>query len=384
MDTGNKPKSRVFWIIILLLIFLAGGVLLDRYVLPDLLKAIKVTAPTPVVTATPTTEPSASPIQSAQPEATPTPAPTPVDPKFSMSEPVAMAKQSVVTVIATFGKSETLHSGFVYTNGYIVTTYDGFEDAAKYAVVFDGDMRRVEAEVVQYDAMENLLVLTTERDDFMPVTIASGYSVKEGDYVFAVGTPLSIRYQNLVNRGIIAGVRRTLEGDETEYMIADVPTNPGHTGGVLFNNRGEMIGMLTDIRADAGFDSKGDPIAALGMTFVRPVDSIIPILNTLVKGKSIQRATLDMVVVNLTSRQLSALKIPNGIRVSLVKTGGAAQLAGIKNGDVILSFNGVDVTDTEMFNALVGSLHVGDTVVLIRLKNGEGQKVKVVVGNLTQ
>ena len=53
-------------------------------------------------------------------------------------------------------------------------------------------------------------------------------------------------------RGIIAGVQRTLEADETEYMIADVPTNPGHTGGVLFNNRGEMIGMLTDIRAKLG------------------------------------------------------------------------------------------------------------------------------------
>ena len=109
------------------------------------------------------------------------------------------------------------------------------------------------------------------------------------------GTPLDVRYQNLVTRGIVCGVGMATDEGEMQYIVTDAaPQTPGESGGALFSNRGEMIGMLTGKRADAGYDTKGDPIAALGMTFAVPTQSLESVLDTLITGQSVQRASLDM------------------------------------------------------------------------------------------
>lgn len=384
MESQQKPQSRFFWVFLLCVLLLIGGALLGLFVLPDLFSVQTGAASTPTQTqsapASATPADTATPPVDATPTEAPTPVPTPVDPADSMSETVSMARQSVVSVMATYGQGETLHSGFVYGDGFIVTTYAGFENAASYAVLFDGEDTPVGATVVQYDAMNNLLVLTTARTDLVPVTISDATS-KAGDYVFAVGTPLSIRFHNLVTRGIVCGTGYMPDDDQTSYILTDAATNPGETGGVLFNNRGEMIGMLTDIRADAGYDEKGDPIAALGMTFAVPVSSLQAALDTLVTGQSIQRASLDMSYIDLTSRQLTALSLLSGVRVTAVQTGGSAQLAGIKNGDVITAFNGVTITNSAMLDALIDSSRVGDIAELTRYKNGLNETISVTVTN---
>ena len=204
---------------------------------------------------------------------------------------------------------------------------------------------------------------------------------KAGDYVFAVGTPLNVRYQNLVTRGIVCGMGMATDEGEIQYIVTDAATNPGESGGALFSNRGEMIGMLTGIRADAGYDTKGDPIAALGMTFAVPVQSLDTVLDTLITGQSVQRASLDMSYIDLTNRQLSALSLVSGVRVTAVKTGGTAQLAGIHNGDVLIAFNGVAISNSVILDALIGSAHVGDTVDLTRYANGLSELVSVTITN---
>ena len=339
----------------------------------------------PAITQSAEPSPTQSLIATQSPEAstepTPTPAPTPIDPMDSMYDTVAMAKQSVVTVVAQYGRGETLHSGFIYGDGYIVTTYQGFERADAYRVYFDGENQSVNATVVQFDAVSNLMVLSTARNDLVPVTLGQSAGVHPGDYVFAVGTPLDVRYRNLVTRGIVCGLDMTLGEGERQYIITDAATNPGHTGGALFNSRGECIGMLMDARVDAGYNQSGDPVAALGMTFVVPVDDIKLLLVALSAGESLQRATLDMTVIDLSDRQLTALMLPYGVRVTSVKTGGAAQLAGIQNGDIFVAFNGVALTSSTMFNALIASEQVGSEVKLTRIQNGLYETVSVTVAN---
>ncbi len=394
MENQEKPQSRFFWVFLICVLLLIGGALLGLFVLPDLLTSqpasalssalIQSAEPSSPESQAPADTPvqtlEATPGEAVTPTVPPTPAPTPVDPMDSMSDTVALAKQSVVTVIARYGHGETLHSGFIYGNGYIITTFAGFENADAYAVLFDGESSPENATVVQHDTPSNLLVLTTVRTDLVPVVFSQD-TVKAGDYVFAVGTPLDVRYQNLVTRGIVCGVGMTFGEGETQYIVTDAATNPGESGGALFNNRGEMIGMLTDMRADAGYDAKGDPITALGMTFAVPVQSLQSAVDTLVLGQSIQRASLDMSYIDLTSRQLTALSLVSGVRVTAVKTGGAAQLAGIENGDVIIAFNGVTVLNSTMLDALIGSTDVGNTVELTRYENGLAETVFVTVAD---
>ncbi len=394
MDIQQKPQSRFFWVFLLCVLLLIGGALLGLFVLPDLLSSQQVAALSPVTTQSiepsnsavqtptgaPSPSPANSPVMTGTPTAPPTPAPTPINPLDSMSDTVSLAKQSVVTVIAKYGQSETLHSGFIYGNGFIVTTYNGFEKAESYAVLFDGDSIPINAAVVQFDIPSNLLVLSTTRIDLVPVVFSKDMA-RAGDYVFAVGTPLDVRYQNLVTRGIVCGVGMATDEGEMQYIVTDAATNPGESGGALFSNRGEMIGMLTGKRADAGYDTKGDPIAALGMTFAVPTQSLESVLDTLITGQSVQRASLDMSFIDLTNRQLSALSLVSGVRVTAVKTGGAAQLAGINNGDVIIAFNGVAISNSVILDALIGSAHVGDTVELTRYANGLSESVAITVTN---
>jgi len=395
MENAPKPRSRFYWIFIICIVLLVGGALLGLFVLPDMFKSRQAAIPSlPTQTTVPDTPddpaevptetPSESMAPTMEPTPVPTPAPTPIDPSFSMSDTVAFAKQSVVTVLAQYGKSQELHSGFIYGDGFIVTAYAGFEKAGSYSVLFNGESTPVAAKVIQFDAASNLLVLTTSRTDLVPVTWAQSASVKAGDYVFAVGTPLDIRYQNLVTRGTVGGVNMKAEDDGMSYIVTDAATNPGQQGGVLFNNRGEMIGMLTDVRMDAGYDKKGDPIQALGMTFAAPTDSIYNAVITLIKGQSVQRASLDLTAVDLTARQKTAMTLICGVRVTAVKTGGAAQLAGIQNGDILTAYNSVAITDVAMLDSLIGTAHVGDTVALTRVRNGLSEQVNVTVTNGVQ
>ena len=183
MDIHQKPQSRFFWVFLLCVLLLIGGALLGLFVLPDLLSSQPVAALSPATTqstepnntasVTPTDTPSQSPdetpVTTGTPTVPPTPAPTPIDPMDSMSDTVAFAKQSVVTIIAKYGQSETLHSGFVYGDGFIATTYSGFEKAESYAVLFDGESVSINATLVQFDVPSNLLVLSTTRTDLVPV-----------------------------------------------------------------------------------------------------------------------------------------------------------------------------------------------------------------------
>ncbi len=396
MEIPQKPRSRFFWISVLCVLLLIGGALLGLFVLPSIIAARQKAAllpgetpeasPTATVLLNPPTESPGIAVGEPTPGSTfvPTPAPTPINPQDSMSDTVAFAKQSVVIVLAQYGKSQVMHSGFVYGDGFIVTSYKGFEKASSYTVLINGETTPTLASVVQYDVESDLMVLSTSRTDLVPVTWAQSVFVKPGDFVIAVGTPLDTRYQNLVTRGIISGVNQTLSGSKTQYLITDAATNPGESGGVLFNNRGEMIGMLTDIRVDAGYDSKGDPVSALGMTFAVPSDAISPILKTLITGRSIQRASLDILVVELTARQKSALGLENGVRVTFVKTGGTAQLAGIVTGDILISYNGVALTNTAMLDSLVASSHVGDTAAIARIRNGVVETISIIIKDAAQ
>ena len=396
MENQQKPRSRFYWIFVFIVVLLIGGVLVGLFVLPTIQKASQqagllagetsVPSPTANILINPPVEETASPSaeSSAAPSSAVTPAPTSISPVDSMADVVGFAKQSVVVVLGQYGKSQVMHSGFVYGDGFIVTTYEGFEKASGFSILINGETAPTAANVVQYDVKSDLLVLTTARTDLIAVSILHSADAKQGDYVFAVGTPLDTRYQNLVTRGIISGVGETIAGSNDKYLITDAATNPGETGGVLFNSRGEMIGMLTDIRADAGYDGKGDPIAALGMTFVVPADAISPLLQQLVTGQSVQRATLDLMAVDLTARQKTSLKLLNGVRVTYVKTGGNAQLSGIANGDVLTAYNGVAITDTVMLDTLIAASRVGDTVTLSVFRNGVLQNISVVIKNAAE
>lgn len=386
MQDAKKPKSRFFRMFLLCVMLLAGGALLGLFVLPDWIEAYQTgtAAPTATPTASAATTPApttdGTPTPSPEDEPLSTPAPTPIDAGASIADTIGMAKQSVVAVIASFGKAQEVRSGFVYGNGFIVTTYAGLENASGYAIVVEGEAESTQATAVQHDAAADLLVLTTRRTDLVPATIAPNDAMA-GDFVFAVGTPLNLRFMNLVSRGLIAGVGIKPFDDGGDYLITDAATNPGHAGGALFNSRGEIVGMLTDLRADAGFDIRGDPIAALGMSFARPIKALIPTIDTLAAGEEVQRPSLEMTVIDLTGRQKAALGVAHGVRVTMVKTGGTAQLAGIQNGDVLTNLNGVGIPDAATFYAMVGAAPIGQNVQLTRVKNGVSAAVEVQVIN---
>ena len=198
-----------------------------------------------------------------------------------------------------------------------------------------------------------------------------------GEWVVAIGAPQA--FQKTVTQGIISAMHRTGISDPTDYqdfLQTDAPINPGNSGGPLLNLHGQVIGVNAAIATSSGgFE---------GLGFTIPSNIAVYVARALIQNGKIERGWLGVTIRDVPPEQAAAAGSAKGTSGSLVENvaqGGPAEKAGIAKGDIVVAFNGKEITNTNDLRNKVSQTTPGTVVTLGILRNGKRQDVKVTTGS---
>jgi len=339
------------------------------------------------------------------PSATASPAPTPYTPgtwKPSDQQPldnatipeinrrVSPSIVGIVNRVRRMDRFQTLAevdagsgSGIIISaDGYIVTNCHVIEGATNIIVTLKGG-DELPAELIGKDSRSDIAVLKIDRTDLIPIIMGNSEIVEVGETAIAIGNPLGDLVGTLT-AGVISGVNREVEMDGYKQTLlqTDAAINPGNSGGALVNIRGELIGINSLKSIYAGFDDYGNPIAAEGIGFAIPSNTVVPIIEALITNGMIERPGIGIYGHAVTETESADLKIPMGIYIVDVIRNGPADDAGIMQGDVLLTFNGAELTDFAVLTNMLDACHIGDEVRLDVWRNGREYICDVILAQL--
>ena len=266
-------------------------------------------------------------------------------------------------------------SGFIVSpDGIVLTNAHVVNDAAEVTVKLT-DKREFKAKVIGIDKPTDVAVLKIDATNLPTVKLDKADDVKVGEWVVAIGSPYG--FENTVTSGIVSAKWRTLPGDSyVPFIQTDVAVNPGNSGGPLFNMRGEVIGINSQIYSRSG--------GYQGLSFSVPINVALGIQDQLMQHGSVTRGRLGVGIqdVNQALADSFGLKKPAGALVSAVEKDSAAAKAGLEPGDVILRYNGKDITNSSQLPVLVADTAPGTTAKLEVMRKGETRRIDVTVGQL--
>lgn len=294
---------------------------------------------------------------------------------LTIADVVKLVGPAVVGVDATInsnaGRGSSLGSGFIISEGgLVVTNYHVIEGSSSINIILSNG-NEVSAEVVNYDAGEDLAVLNIIDNIEMPGVAELGDSsaVQTGEEVIAIGNPLGKEFSETVTSGIVSSANRTItksDSSKVEYIQTDAAINSGNSGGPLINSQGKVIGINTAKEVGEGIE---------GIGFSIPINVLKDKLDNLSK---------PMLLLGITGRTIDETtaklrNMPQGVYVVTVSQYSSAEKAGIQNGDIITSFDGNKITDIEQLNTYKQKYKKGDTVNITISRNGKDIKVKLVL-----
>jgi len=264
-------------------------------------------------------------------------------------------------------------SGFIINPDGLIVTNNHVVEGAKELTVTLANKQEYPAKIIGRDPKTDIALVKIEPKE--PLTTASlGDSdrLRVGDWVVAVGNPFGL--SNTVTAGIVSAKKRVIgAGPYDDFIQTDAPINPGNSGGPLFNLRGEVVGINTAIVPNGQ-----------GIGFAVAVNLAKNLLPQLEAKGEVTRGYLGVNVQSITPELAKSLNLKStkGALVADVMKGGPAEAAGLKRGDVILSFDGKDVAEVSALPALVAATPVDKTAAVRILRNGREQSVSVAVGRM--
>ena len=269
-------------------------------------------------------------------------------------------------------RSSALGSGFVISeDGYIVTNNHVIESADEVEIeFFSGD--RLTATVVGTDPKTDIALLKVEADVPLPfVSFGDSDTARVGDWVMAMGNPLGQGFS--VSAGIVSARNRELSGSYDDYIQTDAAINRGNSGGPLFNMDGEVIGVNTAILSPNG--------GSIGIGFSMASNVVTKVVEQLKEFGETRRGWLGVRIQDVTEDVAEAMgmETAEGALVTDVPEGPAKE-GGMEAGDVILSFDGTEVTDTRELVRTVADTDVGKTVRVVVFREGKTQTLKITLG----
>ena len=265
-------------------------------------------------------------------------------------------------------------SGVIFDakNGYIVTNAHVVDNATEITVTLQ-DGRDLTATVVGSDIPSDVAVLKVPTESLIQVALGDSTRLEVGDFVVAIGNPFGL--QHTVTSGIVSGLGRSgINPDGYEDFIqTDASINPGNSGGALVNLKGELIGINSAILSRSGGN--------IGIGFAIPVNMARSVMDQLIKYGSVKRGLLGVSIYSLTPDTAKSLDIPNtqGVLVSQVSEGSAADKAGIKPGDVITSINGQTIKSNSELRNAIGLSRVGDKLDVALIRDRKPLQVVAVI-----
>ena len=267
-------------------------------------------------------------------------------------------------------------SGFIYEKeGYILTNHHVVAEADE-IIIRMADRREFEAELVGSDEASDIAVLKIEADEDLPfLHLGKSEPVKAGEWVAAIGSPFN--FEQSVTAGIVSAKGRTNRAQQyVPFIQTDVAINRGNSGGPLLNMNGEVIGINSWILSSSG--------GYIGLSFSIPIEVAVSTAEQLRETGKVERGLLGVIVGAVTREMAEALGLdrPVGALVNDVTADGSAERAGIKPGDVILSFNDSPVETWNDLPPLVGANPPGTKAVVKVSRDGKDKSFEVTLDAL--
>lgn len=272
-------------------------------------------------------------------------------------------------------RSRSLGSGFIIDHdGYILTNHHVIKDAEE-VIVRLNDRRELQAEIVGSDERTDVALLKIDAHDLPVVKLGRSEDLEVGEWVLAIGSPFG--FDHSVTAGIVSATERALANETyVPFIQTDVAINPGNSGGPLFNLKGEVVGINSQIYTRSG--------GFMGLSFAIPIDVAMDVAEQLKDQGFVQRGWLGVIIqeVNRDLAESFGLDKPAGALVAQVMAGSPAQSGGLQEGDIILKLNGSPVELSSDLPPMVGRIKPGETARLEVLRSGKRRVLKVVIGSM--
>ena len=265
-------------------------------------------------------------------------------------------------------------SGFIVSaDGINLTNAHVVKDASEVTVKLTA-RREFRAKVLGADPKTDVAVLKIEATNLPVVALGKVKDLRVGEWVLAIGSPFG--FENTVTAGVVSAKGRTLPDDSAvPFIQTDVAVNPGNSGGPLFNSRGEVVGINSQIYSQSG--------GYMGVSFAIPIDLASSIRNQIVSTGKVEHARLGVAVqeVNQALADSFNLDKPEGALVSSVENGSPADKAGLRPGDVIRAVDGQPIVASGDLPAIISQARPGDSVKLDVWRKGDRVQLSARLAN---
>lgn len=263
-------------------------------------------------------------------------------------------------------------SGFIISADGLILTNHHVVDGADEIKVRLTDNREFTGKVLGSDAKTDIAVVKIDAKDLPYLTMGNSDELKVGEWVAAIGSPFGL--DNTVTSGIVSAKSRKLPSDQyVPFIQTDVAVNPGNSGGPLFNMKGEVVGINSQIFSTSG--------GFMGLSFAIPSNLAMQIKDQLVKNGKVTRGRIGVVIQSVTQdlAESFGMKTPKGAIVSQVEKDGPAAKASLQEGDIITAVNGRAIDDSVDMPVIIGSMAPGSIAKLSIIRNNKDMTLDVKV-----
>lgn len=283
-------------------------------------------------------------------------------------EPRQMPEREARSMGSGFFISE---DGYLLTNNHVI---DGADEITVHLL----DRRQFDAEIVGVDPRSDLALLKVDTKDVPYLAFAKPESVRIGEWVLAIGSPFGLDYSASV--GIVSAIGRSIPNERNEdyvpFIQTDVAINPGNSGGPLFNLKGDVVGVNSQIYTSSG--------GSIGLSFAIPASVAQDVVAQLKAKGRVDRGWLGVVIQEIDTNLADSLQLDSarGALIAQLEPGSPADRSGLEVGDVIIEFNRVEIGISRDLPHVVGSTAPGEKVPVVVMREGKRKKLTVEVGAL--
>jgi serine protease Do len=274
-------------------------------------------------------------------------------------------------------QNKSLGSGFIISqDGYILTNAHVVDSADEIAVKLT-DKREFKAKVIGTDKRTDVALIKIEASGLPAVKMGDPGKLRVGEWVVAIGSPFG--FESSVTAGIVSAKGRALPQENfVPFIQTDVAINPGNSGGPLFNMKGEVVGINSQIYSRTG--------GYMGVAFAIPIDVAMEVQSQLRTSGRVSRGRIGVVIQELTKELAESFGLSKaaGALVNAVEKGGPAEKAGVEAGDVIIKFDGKSVNASSDLPRIVGATRPGSKVAMQVWRKGSTRDLTVTVGEIPE
>jgi serine protease Do len=274
-------------------------------------------------------------------------------------------------------EARSLGSGFIISADGTILTNAHVVDAADEVTVKLSDKREFKAKVIGSDKRTDVAVIKIEAAGLPVVKIGDPEKLKVGEWVLAIGSPFG--FESTVTAGIVSAKGRSLPQENyVPFLQTDVAINPGNSGGPLFNLKGEVVGINSQIYSRTG--------GFMGLSFAIPIDVATDVANQLKTTGRVSRGRIGVTIQEITKELAESFKLPKaaGALVTSVEKGSPADKAGVQVSDVIVKFDGREVGNSVDLPRIVAQTRPGSKVNMELWRNGAPKEISVTVGEMPE